>query len=282
MEHSGIHGAIDGVPHLTQWQVEEGYTNNKTVSTSTQHGTNRHKGVYDWTGQYSALGGLPTYMPGDFFDFVGFKSPDAAGGLLLGDKLEGNVLVGSVAITWDWKTNAPLSHVVQFGGNGALAFTTGPEIIDAEIPLEETPCLGKIVTYVDPTETRILHVTQAVLTFTREMKTTINSGTSDGTGKCQTGRRVGAAIDWTLAITTEDGNENAVIKSGNIVNLRAYTTATLFYDLKWGMMGKRSGLTVNRMTGDIISQTHNAEMKGYNVTEGEIKLPGGTTWWPAA
>ena len=281
MEHSGIYGAIEGVSHLQQWQVEEGYTNVKSVSTSTQHGTNRHRGIYDWTGQYSAYGGIPAYMPGEFFDFVGFKGPDSSGGLLLGDQLEGNVLVGSVAITWDFKTNTPISHVVQFGGNGALAFATGPEIVDAALPRDDTPCLGKIALYASPTETPIPHVTQAVLTFTREMKTAVNSGTSAGSGKCQTARRPGAAIDWSLAITTENGNEYAPLASGLVVNPRCYINATEYWDLIWGLIGKRTGLIANRETGDIISQTHNIEMKGFGASQGSIVMPGDVDFWAA-
>ena len=126
-------------------------------------------------------------------------------------------------------------------------------------------------------------MTQAVLTFTREAKTSVNSGTSAGDGSCLTARLPGAAIDWTLAITTEDGNEVTALASGTIHNFRAFIDATNFWDLKWGILAARTGLSVDRETGNIIGQTHNAEMKGFNSGAGNITLPGaGSAWWPAA
>ena len=281
MEHSGRYGAIDGVASLRKWSINEGYTTQKSVASNTKSGTNRNKGIYDWTGSYSAFGSVPAAMPGETLSLSAYKSPSAAGLTSAGDIFSGTILVTQVAITWDFKTNAPISHEVQFGGDGALTMTTGALITDASTVEEEPPCLGKIVTF-SGSETRIPHVTQAVLTFTREAKTSVNSGTSAGSGACLTARRPGAAIDWTLAITTEDGNENTVLASGSILNFRCYVDGTDYWDLKWGLMGQRSGLTVDRESGNIIGQTHNAEMKGFNAgTVGHIKKPGEVTaWWP--
>lgn len=283
MEHTGRYGSINGVGAMRNWSINEGFTTVKSVASNTQHGTNRNQGIYDWSGQYAAYGHTPAAMPGEYLTLSAYKAPDAADDIDNGELFGGSVLVGSVAITWNFATNEPISHVVQFGGNGALSVSAGSPPADAASVAEFRPCDGKIAYFESPTVNRIAHVTQAVLTFTREMKTSVNSGTSTGSGSCTTIRKPGAAIDWTLAITTEDGNEVAALASGQIKNLRAYVDATDFWDLKWGIFGQRSGLQVDRETGNVISQTHNAEMKGFNSGVGNITKPGaGSAWWPAA
>lgn len=284
--HSGVHGTVNGISALRNWQVTEGWSNVRSASSATKHGTNRNRGVFDWTGQLSAYGAVPPAMPGEYINFVGYKAPNAAGNVLLGEIMTGQALVSSVAITWNFTTNELLSYVMQFGGNGDLTKSTGAPFNDTPPGTELTPCAGKIthLTTAGATETRIEHVTQAVLTFTREMRTSVNSGNSSGAGSCLTSRRPGSSIDWTLAITTEDANEVADLASGLSREFRCYTNATEYWQLKWGILGPRSALNVDRETGNIVGMTHNASMRGvFGTALGAIRLPGASSdWWPAA
>jgi len=283
-EHSGQWGVINGVSALRNWSIEDGYTDVPSVHSGSLHGTNRNRGIYDWTGSYSAYGGVPSVMPGEYFDLEAYKAPTAAGDPATGEIFTGEAYVISAAITWNFQTNELISHVVNFGGNGDLTKTDTDQILDEAVVTEPTPCSSAIAYYVDPTLTKIAHVTQVVLTFTREAKTAVNSGTTAGTGKCTTLRHPGAAIDWTLAITTEDGNEVSALASGSTINIRAFVGAVDFWDLKWGIVGKRTGLQVDVETGNIISQVHNIAMKGFSSgVAGNITKPGEVTaWWPAA
>lgn len=274
---------IEGVTGLRQWQISEGFTSSKMVASNTQHGTNRARGVYDWTGQFSAFGAIPPYFPGDYFDLSAYKAPDATGDPDNGDLLIGHALVGSVALTWDFKTNAFISYVVQFGGDGELVFDAGAQPEDSVAPAEFTPCSGKIAVHDGSAETVIPHITQAVLTLTREMKTSVNSGATDGAGKCLTARRPGAALDWTLVLTSEDANENPALASGSVTEIRLYYTSLLFWKLKWGIFEERSNITADRESGDIISQTYNAAMKGFKTGSGVGSiLANATVVWPPA
>lgn len=287
MEQSGIYATIQDVVALRQWTIDEGFTTNSQVASNTAQGTNRTKGIYEWSGNYQAWGATPAKMPGDVFTGEFYKAPDAAGDPDNGEIFTGTCVVNSVAITWDFTTNQVISHQVNFGGSGDLAVSAGAWVEDTGAWAEPTPCLGKVVSYNGTTESVIPHITQAVLTITREMVSSVNSGTSGGSGKCLTIRKPGAAVDWTLSLASDNGNEDALVASGVITNLRLYTTASAYWDLKWGIFEKRSGLVVNVETAEIISQTHNAAMKAFNVvssvmTKGHIKKPDTTTWWPAA
>lgn len=282
MEHSGRWGAIDGVAALRQWTIQEGYTTNKSAASNTAQGHNRTRGIFDWTGSYGAYGAVPAAMPGDYQTLEAYKAPDATNDETNGEIFNGEIYIISSVITWNFATNELISYVNNFGGNGALSITAGAPPADASSVDELTPCAGKIATWNGTTADRIPHVTQAVLTITREAKTTVNSGTSAGSGACTTKRQVGGPVDWTLAITTEDGNENALLASGLDAWFRCYVDGSEFWDLKWGLLGPRTGITVDDETGNIISQTHNAEMKGAKAgVLGLVHKPGAVAWWPA-
>lgn len=262
MEHSGKFGRIGSVPAIRQWSLEDGFSDNKVVHSGTAGGTSRSKGIFDWTGSCGGFGHTPPYFPGAIVPVELYKAPDASGDTANGDIANGNIHINQVSIVLDFATNQAIGWQMNFGGNGDLVWDTGAMPVgvpQAEFP----PCAGKVVLVADDgtTETIIPHVTQATLTLTNEAKTFVNSGTTTGTGKCTTGRAAGQGLDWTLAIASQDGNENAALASGTTVHVRVYVTATAFYSLKWGLVGKRSGLNVNVESGEIISQTYNIAQK---------------------
>lgn len=284
---TGNFGTVNSVPNLRSWSITRTKANNKQASSALQDGTNREVGPLDWSGSYSAYGHSPVHMPGSYISFVGYKNPSSAGDKATGDILSGSALIQSVAITWDFATNAPISYVANFGGHGDLTESTGAPYSDSAVPTFFPPCVGKIELVQTPTPVRVSHVKQAVLTISKEVKTEVNSGTSAASGKCTTMRYPGGPVDWSLAITRSEGNVDADFVEGAIVELKLYVDATNFWHLKWGMVGDQSGITVNRESGDVIQFTNNIEMKAVNLvtatpTIGLIKLPGaGSNWWPA-
>lgn len=273
------------------WSISEGYTTNKIVHSGTQLGSDREVGIHDWSGSFSCYGPKPLYMPGTVVSASFYRAPDSTGDEDNGDIYTGLIYIESVAITINFVTNEVIGHVVNFGGSGSLTVSQGSPFADATPPVNSTPCFGKVVTFVTGTpdvETVIEHVTQVTLTFTREAKTSVNSGESDSTNKCLTVREPGAAIDWTLAISTEEGSRTAVLIPGYKHKFRVYVTTvygtTQSYELVWGLVKDITGLTVDRETANIIAQTYNVEMKGFiSGVAGNITLPGEVSaWWPAA
>ena len=280
MEHTGRYGRVNLVNAIRKWSIEEGYTTVKQVSSNTANGMNRNKGIFDWTGSYEAYGTIPYAMPGESQTFSGYKAPDAAGVLSTGQLFGGNIYIISSVITVNFATNDLISYVNTFGGNGDLTVSAGTQPADATLPTDQVPSEGKVTVYDGTTETRLENITQAVLTFTREAKTAVNSGSITGTGKATTKRLPGAAIDWSLALTSEKGIEEPLLATGTITEFRIYVNATQYWKLQWGILGKRTGLVVDVEGGVVISQVHNAEMKGYNLgAKGSISKPGAISFW---
>lgn len=282
-EHTGRYGEIDGIPAVRSWNLTEGYTLNTQVASNTKHGTNRTRGVYDWTGSFTAYGHTPTHMPGDVVAAQLYKSPDATGDVDNGDVAAGDIYIERVAITWDFATNQVISYTCDFGGDGDLTWQTDSQPNDTSAFDEDTPCAGKWALWDGvSTETIIAHIAQAVLTIERPAVTAVNSGTTAGAGKCTTNRHPGAAVDWNLALSMEEGNIISALNPGSVVWLRGYVDATAYWDLKWGICGERSGITVDRETGAVISFSQTISMKGSNAgVIGLINKPGAVSWWPA-
>lgn len=285
--HTGKLGMITGGKWIRNWAINEGYTTNAIVHSGSKFGTDRENGPYDWTGSFAAYGHSPIAMPGDILAFEGYKAPDVTDDEDNGEIYSGDVYIESIALTINFQTNEIISHVVNFGGSGDLTISNGLLIEDANAPINYTPCAGKIVTFVSGTpdvETILQHVTTVTLTLSRPSKTSVNSGTTTGAGKCLTERHAGPAVDWVMAIATEEGNRNITVTPGSHHKWRLYVTASEFWELTWGKVKDITGLTVNRDTGEVISQTYNVEMKGFaSATTGNITLPGaGSAWWPAA
>lgn len=285
--HTGRFGMVDGGVAIRNWSINEGYATNKSVHSGTAFGSDRENGPYDWTGQFGAYGHSPIVMPGEYLDLDAYKAPDAADDEDNGEIYSGSIYIESVAITINFQTNEIISHIVTFGGNGDLTISNGTLIEDANAVANFTPCAGKIVTFVSGTpdvETILQYVTQATLTFSKPGITSVNSGTTAGSGKCITTRHPGSAIDWTMSISTEEGNRNSSLVPGSNHKFRVYVTASNFWELVWGKVKDITGLTVDRETGAVIAQTYNVEMKSHlSGVAGNITKPGaGSAWWPAA
>lgn len=285
--HTGRWGMVNGATKIRNWSIQDGYADNTLVHSGTEYGTDRENGPYDWSGSFSAYGHSPIVMPGEYLSFIGYRAPDATDDADNGDRYSGQVYIDSVAITINFQTNEVISHVVNFGGNGDLTIAQGVEIAGGAASANPTPCAGKIVTFVSGSpdvETILQHVTQATLTFSKPAITSVNSGTTAGSEKCITMREAGPAIDWTMSITTEEGVRNTSLIPGSNHKWRVYVTSSDFWELVWGKINDITGLTVDRETGAIISQTYNVAMKSHlSGVTGNITKPGaGTNWWPAA
>jgi hypothetical protein len=182
-------------------------------------------------------------------------------------------------MNFNFETNESVNWTANIAAAGVISQSAGPRPAGvAEIPY--SPCAGNISieNKGGGGEVVIPHIKSAALTITRPATTSVNSGTIAGAGKCTTIRRKSGAADWTLALVSDDGNENSNIVPGdyNIIKINlAILPTPVFILLKWGIWGARTGLTVNPETGAFISQTYNASMKQMHGSEvGAFELPG--------
>jgi hypothetical protein len=278
--YTGHLGAINGVSNVRNWTIEETSDPKAAVSSATRRGTARKAGVKSWTGTFSQYGGNPSYMPGDTIAFVGYRNSTTDVRNTAGIRSFGDVIVDSVAITWNWNSNEIISMVTNFSGDGELQHGSGAGVIDATIADLKTPCSTDLML-----EGAVLpDVLTATLTFTMANQAYASSSTYvSASGSCWTKRKRGGALDFTLAIAQYNEAGIAPIVIGADAIIKLYTNATEFWDLKWCQLQGISGVTIDIETGALIQQTLNFNFNGIkNAALGYIRKPGSLTdYWPS-
>jgi hypothetical protein len=280
--HSGKFGAANGISTLRNWVINELSQPKQFAASNTRGAHGRRAGIKDWNGSYGAYGGSPLILPGETFSFEGYTAPDDDVEGSTGAVYSGDAVIESVAITWDWRGSNIISHTANFSGAGPLTETTdiitdisdpdAPPITGARIEFDGIGSEGS-----GSGSGSELCVATATLTLSAPSQTFVNSCTGG-----YTGRRSGN-LDWTLSIVMDENRRSEIpFDIGDDIALRLFIDADRFWRLKWGHVRDFSGLTVDRETGTIISQTCNIDMNGFlGGAIGEIISPDAVQWWPA-
>jgi hypothetical protein len=235
-------------------------------------------GNVDWSGAYDAYGHTPANMPGDGFTFTG--STDGTLGV------EGVAIVDSVVITCDIAAGGILSHVVNFSANGVLDLSGGvatdatplipPSAIGCKVALD----FSKTDTPAFADETDVLNWT---LTLTAANTPYVTSSTAGQTKRNQ------GNIDATMsyAVLIEDGDAANLPLKNSIAAIRFHVSASLFWEIRWGIFGDISDINIDIETAAMVGATLNASL---NVIEnidstdtiGAIVNPATSDFWPPA
>lgn len=286
---SGKFGIANGVSTTRGWSISEQQASARAIASNTKFGPARRKGVHSWTGSYRAYGGQPSAMPGDLITFTGYTAPDdgaTPGGI--GQKLSGQAMVDSVAVTWAWERGELLNHVVNFSGHLQLDKSKAVQALDATDPDLDPIGVTKVEwrerTQVDPDPWNLMAaMTQAVLNLSAANQQYVNSDTVVA-GEVWTGRRAGN-VDWNLSLSQQETNRSTAptFDIGDDLQLRLYVDAAAFWHLNWGHVRDFTGLDVDREGGSIIGRTINLDMNGvFGSSYGTVTLPDLTVWWPPA
>jgi hypothetical protein len=275
--HSGRFAVVNGQKGVRTWSINDTSAPVKYVASNTKHGTGRRPGIQSWTGSFGCYGVRPIVMPGSFFDFKGYTSPDDD---VSGDGVcyEGQAIVDSIVLNWNWQTAEIINHVVNFSGHLSLTITD-TEYSDATVPDFSGSLSTKVQWCVPAGEMADWeNLVSAALTISCPSVPYVNSSTLG-----LTGRKAGPAIDWTLSMVEQETTRGTPNLNAQI-ELKMFDSLAAFWSLKWGIVKEFTGITVDRETGAIIQRTCNIEWMGFDAAgvAGEIKLPAaGSTFWPA-
>lgn len=284
---SGKFGVVNGVDTVRNWSIEDAHDVKTYVASNTKFGTGRKTSVESWSGSFSPYGHTPVWMPGDDFSFVGYTGPDSQlpGGT--GLRYSGTARVGQVTVNWGWQGGEIINHQTNFSGHLALTATAaGAAVSDLVVPRVPTVIGTKIDYSTDGNVwTEWTNLLSATLTLTCALQAFVNSSTVVS-GRLWTGQRPGP-LDWTLAVNEQD-NRRSLFAKGDVLYLRLYVTASLYWELKWAKVINFTGLTVDQETGAIMQQTVNFGMDAFDPTQttydpdsiGHVLMPGGAQWWP--
>lgn len=285
--YSGKFGAVDGISTVRQWNINDSMQPQRYAASNTRWGKGSQPGVNEWSGGFSIFGHTSPVMPGDQFSFLGYTAPnDGISGA--GIRYSGEALVQQLQLSWNFQGGEILNGQVSFNGHLDLAIEpTGAAIDDVLAPPTVPPIVNTKIqlssaapwtTFEDWT-----NVAQAQLTISCELKSFTNSSTIID-GELWTGQRAGN-IDWSLSITEHDISRSKVIK-GQRYAVRLYVNDTDFYEIRWVQVNEFTGLTVNRESGDIMQQSVNMTMDGFDTDAapgdavGALILPDESIWWP--
>lgn len=259
---SGLFGSVNGQSTVRNWSINR-LANIKTfVASNTNTGTGSRAGANDWNGTFQAYGASPNVLPGEIFTFQGDTSVDT---LATSHRVSGSAIVDQLALTINWENQDIISYAVNFSGHGALTEAAGFGT-DATYP-DAPPSQTAVVTLDAAT---ISDLTQLVLTMTAANKAIVNSSTVED-GKVWTKRSPGPRV-WTCAITRHNPSGLGPLAIHADVEL-VITIGSAVWDLKHGMLGDRSNLTVSPETGDIIAVTDNLTMNVAPLGGSAIDIP---------
>ena len=275
--HGGRFGVVNNIAAVRDWAINDEGTLAAFRNSATANGMGRRAGVLAWNGSYQAHGAVPAVLPAAFFSFLGYTAPDndTLGGT--GETYAGNAIVDAVNINWDWAGGQIINHAVNFSGNLGLTATPTDTAISDSSWNDPESTNGTVIKYSPDgtTWTTLGNLTQASLGINASNPSFVNSSTAG-----LTGRRAGP-IDWSLQLSIESNLNGSGLVKGTSYQWRLYTTATLFYLLKWGRVKGFSGLNVNRETGTIIAHSIQVEMDAtVGGVAGSILMPGGASYWP--
>lgn len=268
---SGQYAVINGIPSVMNWSVQRSRPSNATRHSGTRGGKYRNKGVGSWQGSWSAKGPVPAVMPGQSFSFLGYGGPSDGTAGANGYRYSGTAIVTDVTIAWDYASNKIVDYQLNFVGHLGLTRSSGVAIEDTSTEVQIEPILCPMKW----NDVALTDMVSAQLKIMADVPSYVNSSTNN-----ETGRRASSMIDWEAQFVIQ--RTDNTIAEGDLQILKMYTSATEFYSLKWGIAREYGGITANRETGEIISQTLTIEMASNNAagTVGEIIMPDLSTYWP--
>lgn len=278
--HSGKFAVVNGVSTVQNWTITDTEALVRFLASNTSGGDARRRGVRSWTGNFNAYGVTPAYFPGAIMAFKGYTAPDndVSGN---GVCANGNAIIDSLVINWDWSTAAIIKHTINFSGHLGITWdvSTATDATDPDAP---EVCGAKVeISLDDSTFEELENVVSAALTITAANQSYVNSSTD-----CDTGRKAGT-LGFTLSLVLQDNAVYDVLPKGADVAVRLYYNATDFWLLRFAKVKEYTGITCDNETGAIIQATVNLEMNGNSVDYGEGEISQvidsvATTYWPPA
>lgn len=269
--------AIDGI---SRWSLNSTFTPEDHVHSSSLGAHNRLGGVYDWSGTVEGFGAHPGLFPGEQFAAEFFTAPDTGVYGAAGMKYDGNCIVDSLTITWNWAAGGTMQWSAGVSSNGCLTTTAAGDEIDTVtgckyemcgILPQNSPICGAAVWATIP------NVSSATLTLTSANPAYANSSTA-----CCTKREPGN-LDWSLDLVDEETNMQ--FTPGTFYRFKIFVGNALFWVIDAGLYIGPSNLVCDVETGAIIQKSNTFVGSGNyccsgTQTTGTIIDPTPTTKWP--
>lgn len=264
---------------IRTWGISSSADIQKLVHSASKKGSARTAGNTDWTGKYTAYGHTPVKLPGDSFTFKGVVKGTGSNNV----EAQGTAIIDAVEIEWDIEGGKPISHVVEFGGNGALTFVNnGTAALDAVIAAPVASIGTKLelwtVAASPAKDVEITDVRTMKLRIERPSLAYASSATSGGK------RRVSGNWDANLTATVYWDDWSTLPAVNAVREVRAFVDGSTYWQMKWGILREQSGLDVDVEAPGLVGCTLTWDMQAITTvaatpTLGQIAKPGGAAVW---
>lgn len=279
-ELNGLLGAVDAVNTVRNWKVSTQAALQAYVASNTKGVTGIEDGNKDWSGSYQSYGHTPVKLPGDALSFIG--SLDGVKGV------SGTAIVDSVEIVVNIESGEVINHTVSFSGNGALSLGVAAAITDSVLPAIYSSIGRKVeiaAPLAVPTFAELAHVRTVTIRLSAANTSYVSSATA-GVVKRLKGNISGSV---TISLFADD---NILTNIASLVPntekfVRVYVTSTTYWEFKAIKFESLTDITIDREAAAMVGASITGQFTGFfriagTLTEGSIKVPATTTWWPAA
>ncbi len=273
-------GGEAAIPCVRTWGINSTADLKEAVCSASKGAKIRVGGNKDWNGNWTGYGAIPDVWPGDTFEFEG--AIVGAAGAAVG--ASGDAMAQSILINIDIENGEIINHVVNFNSHGALTLGTITVPADTSVPDPATGSGMKVEIATDPFSSfsEISEVRTVALTFNKENQPYRSSGTAGQT------KQVEGNLDALLALTcyADSADGWASFPQPNTVYaVRVYTTATLFWLIKFMRASELGGMDVDIEGNSIVGCSINLGLNAFTdvsatPTEGIIVDPDSATRWP--
>lgn len=281
-----VHTAGSAYANTGVWSVDPSDAVLKKITSATRGAAVRLKGNEDWSGSFMAIGTLPTVFPGDQFIFEGVTTGD--GSAAAAHVVTGTARCSSLAITVDFVSGEPISHVVSFQSDGTLAYSDAGTI-ELDDPLDAA---GFVVPdgSVHPVKFTKMPAAPAWASVLADVQTVTITLTADNPARI-TSSTAGVVMhdkgtpDATVSIAVLEASVEDWWKNGELYAIRVYVTASTFWEFQFLYVEKLGNVQVDPDSNELVGVTYEmglcsvAEAAAAN-TAGQIVKPGGSNWYP--
>ena len=268
---------VNGEEAVSNWGITTKAEAKDYVASNTGKGTGRLSGVKDWSGDFECCKASPTAMPGAAITLS--ASIDGVKGVT------GSAVAESLDVTCDIEGGGPVTCKVGFGGNGAL--TKGASAVtDSSLPnppnaADGKAALGTVVA--SPVYTDLPEVTKWNLKISAKVAKHNSSSTSKNTVRSA----VAKIIDCSASISYYFADPAAMPCEGDVVAVKLYVDASLFYEIRWMIIDSITDIKVDLKSQKPVGCTLNLSWSAYTdiagtPTIGCIHTPAATpvVYWP--
>lgn len=266
---TGLNAAIDGIPCISEFNLEIFDQDNAVACSNTAGGVLRTSANKDWSGVVLGFGSLPPKLPGELFTFTG---ADSAGQGWVSEA--SGAIVDRAVIFCNTKLSQLFYYYLFILGNGSLTPTGSLTITSSTIPNPDSVSgLGITIG-----STAITDIGSWKLELIGNTAKPIWPGSASGWAKRGAGN-IDAILTWEQYF-----NAVADVQVVNAVaEYKPYVSASTFWDLKWMQVSKVPPKYVVRNAQNepeyVVAECE-ARFTGYSGgVKGYIKKPGGATYW---